>query len=642
MAEEKASRVVRATPEMTCDSIERAPSASGSPLCRVVWVVGEGACAGLLAAGGQATWSVWLHADLAHRMPHLAALRVADAALDLVPPAVVLSAGLAILFAVLRRLGSAWVRAGTVLVAVAAGAAVMAAGNYRADVFPLHWFGSRAVALAFAGWITAPFAALLAVHVADAWRAAAGSAANLGVVCEAQRWLLARVGLAALLLAIAGRAALGAWPGNGPSVLIVSIDTLRADRLGVLGGRRNLTPNLDRLAREGVVFEKASSTAPWTLPAHVSLFLSQLPWDHGMTWRGARVSPGRTMLAEHYREHAYRTAAFTAGVYMTQWYGFDQGFETFEEYDRADGFGTEPIVAATLRWIRQQATRPFFVFFHTYAPHAPYIHAELADPDDAGRIPGEFPLEYLERIRRGELVLTETERRYVTDLYDGGVAYADRALGQLFDELRRDGTLDRTIVVVVSDHGEDLWDHVTSRSPDHAYSLYEELIHVPLIVRAPGLVPAGTRIRTPVSLLDVAPTLLALSGLPADPGYAGQALAETCRRGGEPAVRPMYAEATLGGPERFALRVADLKVIASARAGPVDGIDAALLEIFDLARDARERQPMSSAPDASAARWVSELHMRVDHFMGGQGPAAKAGHLPADMEDRLRSMGYVQ
>jgi choline-sulfatase len=553
-----------------------------------------------------------------------------------------LSAGLAILFAVLRRFGSAWLRAGSVLVAVAAGAAVVAAGTHRANVFPLHWFSSRAVTLAFAGWISAPFAALVAAHVADAWRAAAGSAASRGAVSATPRWLLARVGLAALVLVIAGRAALGAWPGAGPSVLLVSIDTLRADRLGVLGGRRNLTPNLDRLAREGVVFEKASSTAPWTLPAHVSLFLSQLPWDHGMISRGTRVSPGRTMLAEHYREHAYRTAAFTAGVYMTPWYGFDQGFRTFEEYDRADGFGTEPIVAATLRWIRQQATRPFFVFFHTYAPHAPYIHAEIADPDDAGRMPGEFPLEYLERIRRGELVLTETERRYVTDLYDGGVAYADRTLGQLFDELRRDGTLDRTIVVVVSDHGEDLWDHLPSRSPDHAYSLYEELIHVPLIVRAPGLVPAGIRIRTPVSLLDVAPTLLALSGLPADAGHAGRDLAETCRTGGEPALRPVYAEATLGGPERFAVRVADLKVIASARAGPVDGIDAAPLEIFDLVRDAHERQPLSSAADASTARWVSELHMRAARFVGGEGPGADVGPVPAALEDRLRQMGYVQ
>ncbi|MEO7730276.1 MAG: sulfatase [Kofleriaceae bacterium] len=618
-------------------------SAQASPLRRAVSVVGEGVCTGLLAAVGQAAWGVWLHADLAHRMPHLAALRVANATLDFVPPAVLLSTGLAILFAVMRRLGRAWARAAAVLVAVAAGAAIAAAANYRADVFPLHWFSSRGVTVAFAGIIILPFATLVAANVADAWRAAAGSVPNRAAVFAAPRWLLARVGLAALALVIAGRAALGAWPAAGPSVLVVSIDTLRADRLGVLGGHRDLTPNLDRLAREGAVFEAASSTAPWTLPAHVSLFLSQLPWDHGMISRGTRVSPSHTMLAEYYLEHAYRTAAFTAGGYVSQWYGFDQGFDTFEEYEHADGVGTEPIVAATLRWIRQQPAQPFFAFVHTYAAHAPYTHAELADPKDAGRMSGEFTLEHLEKIRRGELVLTETERRYVTDLYDGGVAYADRAVGHLFDELRRDGTLDRTIVVVVSDHGEDLWDHVPSRSPDHAYSLYEELIHVPLIVRAPGLVPAGIRIRTPVSLLDVAPTLLALSGLPADPAYAGQDLAESCRRGSEPTLRPVYAEATWDGPERFALRVANLKLIASRRAGPVNGIIAAPLEIFDLARDAHEGQPMWSAPpDASAARWVDVLEARATRFVGGQPPAPNAGPAPPEIEERLRNLGYVE
>jgi arylsulfatase A-like enzyme len=627
---------------MTRDPTEGTSALPASLLGRVVAVVGEGVCAGVFAAAGQAAWSVWLHADLAHRMPHVAALRVANATLDLVPPAVLLAAGLAILVAILRHFSRVWARCGAVLITVAAGVAVAAAGHYRARLFPLHSFGSRGVTVAFAGMIILPFAALVAAHLADAWRAAAGSAANGAAVCGTFRWLLARVGLAALALVVAGRMALGAWPATGPSVLLVSIDTLRADRVGVLGGRRGLTPNLDRLAREGVVFEAASSAAPWTLPAHVSLFLSQLPWDHGTTSRGTRISPSHAMLAEHYREHTYRTAAFTAGGYVSGWYGFDQGFDTFEEYEHDRGDGTEALVAATLRWIRQEPTRPFFAFFHTYAVHAPYTHAELADPKDAGRMPGKFPSEYLAKIRQGKLVLTEAERRYVTDLYDGGVAYADRAVGHLFDELRRDGTLDRTIVVVVSDHGEDLWDHVMSRSPDHAYSLYEELIHVPLIVRAPGLVPAGIRIRTPVSLLDVAPTLLALSSLPADPNHAGQDLAETCRRGIEPTLRPVYAEATWDGPARFALRVADLKMIVSSTSESVDGITAEPLEIFDLARDAHERQPMSSARDVSAARWVDVLHTRATRFIGGQPPAATAGAAPGDIEERLRNLGYVQ
>jgi choline-sulfatase len=369
----------------------------------------------------------------------------------------------------------------------------------------------------------------------------------------------------------------------------------------------------------------------------VSLFLSQLPCDHGALTRGTRIGLGRLMLAERYRSAGYRTAAFTAGGYLQEWYGFAQGFDVFERHEHTAGVGTEPIVAAALRWIRRDSARPFFLFVHTYAPHMPYIHRERADPRDAGRISGSFSFDYLEQIRRGELVPTEAERRYVRALYEGGVAYADRAIGRLFDELRHDGRLDRMLTIVVSDHGEDLWDHVDLRSPDHGHSLYEELLRIPLIVRGPG-VGAGNRVRSRVSLLDIAPTLLALSGLPRDPVAQGRDLTEAFLRGREPSPEPVFAEATSGAPDRFALTVGDAKAIVAPGPNVVDGVAAAPLEIFDLATDPAEHRP--SADEAGAGSMVDTLRIRVAACRARTSDVERAR--PTDeIAERLRELGYT-
>jgi arylsulfatase A-like enzyme len=238
------------------------------------------------------------------------------------------------------------------------------------------------------------------------------------------------------------------------------------------------------------------------------------------------------------------------------------------------------------------------------------------------------------------VVLTASERRYVTDLYDGGVAYADQALGRLFDGLRGRGMLDSTIVVVLSDHGEELWDHGSDRCPDHGHSLYEELTHVPLLIRAPGLVSAGLRIARPVSLIDVAPTLLDLARLPADGSYAGVDLIASCR-GAEPPIRPVFSESTSTGPDRYAVRLDNLKAIAAPRPGVVDSVSAPPLEVFDLAADRTEARPLP--PDADHARLpvVAMAERRAGGTMHDPAETVASGVVPPDVSERLRALGYA-
>jgi arylsulfatase A-like enzyme len=501
--------------------------------------------------------------------------------------------------------------------------------------------------------------------------AAAGAAWGLGAGCGlAAAWLLLRatrrrpngarlpgspsrtsvvvgwVGIGVLVLLGALRTGLPALrhlrAEGHPPVILVSIDTLRADRLGVMGNLRGLTPHLDRLGREGVVFEAATAAAPWTLPSHVSLFASQLPLDHGVRVVGSRIPPGLCLLSERFRDAGYRTAAFTGGGYVSWGYGFDQGFEIYEDHDESAEDGPSVLAEAALRWIRGVGDEPFFVFVHTYEPHHPYSHDDFADPADAGRLSvrynadGETPIENL----------TAAERRYAVGLYDSDVAHADRVIGAMLQSLRRDAILDRAIVVVLSDHGEDCWDHDAVDIPRHGHTLYQEMLHVPLIVRAPGIVRAGSRIRTPIGLIDVAPTLLELAGLRPAPSFAGRSLAASCRTGTEPSPRPLVAESTRYGPDRLCLRDGDLKVVVAPSPGVAReerDIVAPPIEVFDLAADPLERASLG-APSGTAAEMIAILMERATALRRPAEvvPGEAEGAEPETIREQLRSLGYFR
>ena len=580
----------------------------------------EGAAWGIVLGLVFGCWDIRLHADLAHGTPWLAADRVRA----FLPPAagggaaIVLTIGLALATARRGRAAPLRVLAGLGTLAAAWGACS------AVDLLRWHawmrvlWRHDALSAGALATIAVIAISAALALTLGRRRAPRARVAASLAIVA------LAAGVVSALPLAMGRRAA------GRPSLVLVSLDTLRADRLGIMGYARPTSPLLDRLAAEGAVFERAFSAAPWTLPSHASLFTSLLPYDHGVLRVENRVRPRLLLLAERLRDAGYRTAAFTGGGYVSWGYGFDQGFEVFVDHSEGAEGGPERIADGAIGWARARRGTPFFLLVHTYEIHGPYTNADFADPADRGRLP-------TGRSEPAEGVLrdpTAAERRYIADLYDGDVRRADRVIGGLLESMAREGLLDGAIVVVTSDHGEDLWDHDAGDTPAHGHSLYEEILHVPLLVRAPGRVPAGCRIRTPVSLLDLAPTLLDLSGLPPEPSFAGHSLAEAVLACAEPQPSAVLAEGIRYGDERFSRREADLKAIVTPTPPGV--------ELYDLALDPAERDNRAAAPGDRERALVDAVLHRITEAGTRRGVPDGGRPLPPELDEQLRSLGYVQ
>jgi len=317
-----------------------------------------------------------------------------------------------------------------------------------------------------------------------------------------------------------------------PNVVLVCLDTLRADRLSSYGCPRLTTPNLDALASaDGVLFEQVVATSPWTLPSHVSMFTGLDAVRHGVNHYRAAPAALR-MLAEHLRAAGYATAAITGGGYLRPQFGLDQGFDRFRYWaDKSSKAELATGMDEALAWLGDHRGRPFFLFFHTYEVHFPHRRRqpwfdrlagpELTDLPDSTismeshswkflRAPGDFFVALRPGSDDWETPLTADEKRLVDLMYDSSVAYADHEVGRLLQRLDDLGLLDSTVLVVTSDHGEALGEDDRA---GHSY-LEDYNTLVPLIVRLPGRVGAGRRVAEQVRLTDLTPTILEAVGRP--------------------------------------------------------------------------------------------------------------------------------
>ncbi len=320
-----------------------------------------------------------------------------------------------------------------------------------------------------------------------------------------------------------------------PNVLLISIDTLRADHLELYGYERRTAPNLTAWAeREAVVFERVVAQAPWTLPSHVSMLTGLDALAHGVNYH--RPAPeGLVLLPEILLAQGYRTLAVTGGAYLDPQFGLGQGFERYR-YHRGQGYEheMEEGLEVALAWLRDAADEPFFLFFHTYNVHEPYFAREpyysaFAD----GREPAPAvvtralpPRRELAFQARREMVFrrdrdgAKPDPHVVRAMYDSGIAHTDRGVQRLLGALDELGIADRTIVVFTSDHGEALGEHGLAGHGD----LYDHTVLVPLIVKLPEGEGAGARIGRQVRSMDIAPTLLDLLRLPAPAPLTGLSL----------------------------------------------------------------------------------------------------------------------
>jgi arylsulfatase A-like enzyme len=430
---------------------------------------------------------------------------------------------------------------------------------------------------------------------------------------------------AAALLALAACS-----PPAIENVVLISIDTLRPDRLGIHGAERELTPVLDELGRRGVVFEQAIAQAPWTIPSHASMLTSQYPSVLGV---GPYANPGKLSaaaltLAELFREHGYATAAITGG-YVSRELGFDQGFDSFRETPDT------PSMAYTVtyadEWLaRRDPARPFFLFLHTFEVHQyrppaefrnrwvrPY-EGELAALDDVPRF-AQSPANQ-ERVR----TLGAEDWRYLRDLYDACVASVDSEIGRLMRVLEERGLSETTLVVVTSDHGEEFGEHGGS---GHGYTLHDENLRVPLLMSHPSL-PA-LRVAEQVRLLDLAPTLAELTRLPIPPLWQGTSLVPLL--GGASLALPAFAEHA-HRPMK-SVREPGAKLVVEAR-GP-------RRLLFDLAADPAERTNLVGTEPEHEPRLCAALRRFIETNAAHERLVAVPDSTSPSLRDTLELLGYA-
>jgi arylsulfatase A-like enzyme len=312
-----------------------------------------------------------------------------------------------------------------------------------------------------------------------------------------------------------------------PNVLLLVMDSARADRLACYGYGRQTTPNLDRIASQGVLFEQAISAGSWTLPSHATLFTGLYSRDHKTTAQNWNLAAEFTTLAEELAAAGYDTAGFSCNPWLTESRGFAQGFRRFVDvwrstalYPKGDD-GAEPAIKLLLDWVDAPATkRPYFAFVNFMEPHLSYDPPEGfdrafvprgTDPAQVAELRAwKHPREVGYILRVPGYEVTREQFRILDALYDGEIAYLDSMIGELIGSLARRDALEDTLLIITADHGEHLGDHDLM---DHKMSLYDALIHVPLIIRYPRAVPQGVRIRGQVQNNDLFATVLGLCGI---------------------------------------------------------------------------------------------------------------------------------
>jgi len=399
---------------------------------------------------------------------------------------------------------------------------------------------------------------------------------------------------------------------SGYNLLLISIDTTRADRLGAYGYAAAETPAIDQLAQTGLLFERCYSPAPLTLPSHSSLFTGLDPFVHGARDNGSyRLNDSFETLTERLAAAGYATAGEVAAYVLNAEFGLDQGFESYGDtqsvsVDDASSArfverrGDE-IADAAIHQLQQLSgsERPFFLFVHFFDPHAPY------EAPDGWADSRPHP-------------------------YDGEIAWVDHQVGRLFSELERSGAADRTIVVLTSDHGESLGEH---GEETHAVFLYDSTQHVPLLIAAPGKLPQGRRLSEPVRTIDIAPTLLDLLGLPA---LAAQGESLLPRVGGDKGAETAYAESLYA---HLGYGYAPLR---SWRRDRLKYIHAPTAELY--ATDEDPAETINLAKDRPSE--VAQLRAELAEWIRSSSELAKAGAGASRTIDdeslaKLQSLGYV-
>lgn len=467
--------------------------------------------------------------------------------------------------------------------------------------------------------------------------------------------------ISVLIALAAALVACGGQQKRPPNVLVVVIDTLRADRLGAYGNGQGLTPFLDSVAARGTVFEHAYAASCWTVPSVAGLFTSRFPSQNRMVTFGSRLADDEVTVAERLRDAGWVAGGFVTNHNLQRRFGWDQGFAEWQappEHKDDAAMEGDTVRAQTLAWLdrtwQRDSRTPILLYVHYMEPHEPYEPREPFRSRFAANVPDlQKRAEELVAVFDATPSATESEKaaalarfeedrlRTLPRLYDAEVAAVDEQMRLLFAELERRGFLDDAVIVVTSDHGEEFWEH---GNLGHGHALYEESVRVPLILAGPG-VPAGRRVTANVSTVDVAPTLLALLRLPSEPRFEGRSLpsladgaaaSARARPGPDATTDPLLQfEPMFPGYARVHVRG-----IVRERRKLLVGEDGRTT-IFDLEADPGERH---GAPvDGDHPSPMVDVLGTVDADLATRAaPAAQVDAISDGLKERLRALGYAR
>jgi arylsulfatase A-like enzyme len=430
-------------------------------------------------------------------------------------------------------------------------------------------------------------------------------------------------------------------PPPRPNFVLVVVDTLRADRLHFAGYEKEISPNFDALRAESTYFPNARATSSWTLPSTMSLLVSQVPSQHGITKWSSLVDPEQTTLVELLHDAGYRTGGWTANLLLTEERGFVQGFDSFELVHHPEWHfgipGNSPhafasgddLTSRALAWLEERPLPkddvPFFLYLHYMEPHTPFLC-----PPGAGDACRSTAAILNRRLTSANWDFTATQDSFIEGFYDADVRRMDEALGHLYGQLKERGSLENTWLILTADHGEMLGEHDLYV---HGRALYEETLRVPLLFRPPS--GRGAVVETPVSLIDVAPTILDLAGIQPPPSFKGRSLRGALRKG-PLEDRPLVAELfpVLDEPPP---RHRHLLSVTRGTTKLVLGIDGKL-ERFDLANDPKEETPLP-ADMAELKALLAEADVAFSHL---EASSETTPELSPEMVEQLKGLGYIQ
>ena len=427
-------------------------------------------------------------------------------------------------------------------------------------------------------------------------------------------FLLSCVCLTPLILPFSGHGRTVPAPGGNLNLLVITIDTLRADHLGIYEDANQplvKTPNIDRLAENGVWFRNAYSHVPLTLPSHCSLFSGTLPIFHGVRDNGYRLPSSTETLAEILKKSGYLTAAFVGAFPLDSRFGLDKGFDVYDDlYGSKNPIRdltfverpAEDVNRNALAWLAGHKDQTFFMWVHYFDPHAPYTPPSPFKEDYRGRE------------------------------YDGEIAYTDAAIGSLMEKLAQWKLMDRTLIVLTADHGEALGEH---QETTHGIFIYDSTLSVPLIFFHPRLAPVQKTVSDPIGLVDIAPTILDLMGLPKGGKMQGTSFKDLLLGGRSRPQPPGYIESVAAMMDR------NWAPLQGIRTAEWKYIEAPIPELYDLKNDPQETNNIIKKNPGQAQRLQQELKNLIKRYSSPVASRVLQTERDKETRDKLMSLGYI-